>query len=331
MDFSTPIKILTPPFSIQHKDAVFCMGSCFAESMYNKFSFYKFPALLNPFGTLFHPIAIENALMRIYALEKYTESEIFKFNQLFFSWDHSTKFSSHKMEETLQKINHSIEQAHRFLSQAKVFIFTLGTAWAYQLQKGNFLVSNCHKIPQSQFKKVLLSQIQIHKSLRNLVYMCKDLNEDAQIIFTISPVRHAKDGFWENNVSKGHLHSAVYYLINEESDNVYYFPSYEIVLDELRDYRFFEKDMLHPTPITIDYIWERFSSVFFEEKTQRLNQEIFKIKNALQHKPIYAGSVEHRKFLYDTLKRIENLSIELPKGTFNEEINYLKHQIHNVY
>ena len=331
MDFRTKININSPEFEIQHKDRVFCMGSCFAENIYKKLTEFKFISHFNPFGTLFHPQAIENAMMRIYTLEKYTENEIFSFNNLFFSWDHSTKFSSNNLENTLQNINSKLEIAHDFIMGSKTFIFTLGTAWAYQLKKGNFLVSNCHKIPQNQFNKVLLNHAQILKSIRNIVLMCRDLNEDANIIFTVSPVRHSRDGFWENNISKGSLHLALNQLIKEDLGNVYYFPSYEIVLDELRDYRFYEKDMLHPNQLAIDYIWERFSDVFFSEKTENLNKEIEKINLAVNHKPINPHSVQHRKFLYDTLKKVEQLAIELPKNAFYKEIEYLKYQIHNVH
>ena len=331
MNFRTEINITPPNFEIQHRERVFCMGSCFAENIYKKLTEYKFISQFNPFGTLFHPQAIENAMMRVYTLEKYISNEIFSFNNLYFSWDHSTKFSSNNLEKTLLNINSEIEKAHEFISGCKTFIFTLGTAWAYQLKKGNFLVSNCHKIPQNQFDKVLLNHAQILKSVRNIVLMCKDLNEDANIIFTVSPVRHARDGFWENNISKGSLHLALNQLVKEELGNVYYFPSYEIVLDELRDYRFYEKDMLHPNQLAIDYIWERFSDVFFTERTQKLNKEIEKINLAVNHKPINPQGVQHRKFLYDTLKKIEQLAIELPNNTFNKEIEYLKHQIHHVY
>lgn len=331
MEFSTKIKIEDPDFNIQHQGPLFCIGSCFAENIYKKLSDFKFPAMCNPFGTLFHPLAIENALMRIYSQQFYAANEIFHYNDLFFSWDHSTKFSTNKVDDTLEKINQNIEQAHLFTNRAQVFIFTLGTAWAYHLKKGNFFVANCHKIPQTQFDKILLTPTQIIQSLRNIVALCKDINPQANVIFTISPVRHAKDGFRENNLSKGTLHLAINHILNDETPGVYYFPSYEIMLDELRDYRFYDKDMLHPNQLAVEYIWERFADTFFNLKTQELNKEVGKINAAVAHRPINPYAIEHRKFLYDTLKNIDQLTLSFPPDTFKEEIDKIKYQIQHVY
>lgn len=331
MFFRTKLPIPAPDFEINHREGVFCMGSCFSEHMHNKLQHYKFRSLLNPFGTLFHPPAIENALLRICMREKYTEQEIYHYNDLFFSWDHSTRFSSGKMPHTLSKINQQIDEANDFLKTAHVFLFTLGTAWAYSLKKGDFLVSNCHKVPQQNFSKSLLSVAHVYKSIKNICAICKDINPDAKVIFSLSPVRHIRDGFVENNQSKATLHLALKDLMNDKLPQVFYFPSYEIVLDELRDYRFFKEDMLHPNDLATNYIWEKFSTTFFNEKTRQLNLSVQKIKQAIAHKPINPESLQHRKFLYDTLKKINHLSVEFPTHTFDPEIEILKHRMQNVY
>lgn len=225
----------------------------------------------------------------------------------------------------------NIEQAHLFTNRAQVFIFTLGTAWAYHLKKGNFFVANCHKIPQTQFDKILLTPTQVIQSLRNIIALCKDINPEANVIFTISPVRHAKDGFRENNLSKGTLHLAINHVLSDETPGVYYFPSYEIVLDELRDYRFYDRDMLHPNQLAVEYIWERFADTFFSQKTQELNKEVGKINAAVAHRPMNPYAIEHRKFLYDTLKNIDQLALSFPPDTFKQEIDKIKYQIQHVY
>lgn len=326
MNLYSQVPIEKPGFDIQYQDGIFCLGSCFVAEIGDRLKQAKFQTLINPFGTQFHPLAMENVLSRVYTRSYYTEKEIYNYQGLFFSWDHSHLFSRPKLKQVLDLVNESIEDANDFLTRTSVFVFTLGTAWAYFLN-GGFSVSNCHKVPQKNFNKLLLSEKEVFDALRNMVLMVKDVKPNAKIIFTVSPVRHVRDGYRENHVSKGVLHRALHVLLREYQD-VKYFPSYEIVLDELRDYRFYDKDLVHLNELGVDYIWDKFKSTYFSGETQGMMQEVDKMLMALAHKPINPEGVEHRKFLFDTMKKLERLAMQMPKNSLNEEINELKSRIH---
>lgn len=328
MQLITKVNPSSPNFKLSQKDTIMLVGSCFSTEIGEKLKAAKFHTLINPFGTLFHPIAIENSLTRIYTSQYYTVEEIFNYKDLYFSWDHSTLFSKPKLSQTINLINENLEKANEHFQKTKIFIFTLGTAWVYELSKANLVVSNCHKVPQSQFEKYLLSTAEIYKSLKNITDICLDRNPEARIIYTISPVRHWKDGAHDNQLSKSSLFLGLEKIIEDYQDSVYYFPSYEIVMDELRDYRFFKQDLIHPNQIAVEYLWEVFSDLFFSEGTQKLNKEIESVNRAVSHRALNPQSLAHRKFLYDTLKKIEKISPELPKDSFREEIQILKEKIH---
>lgn len=323
----TVVPIQEPNFKITYQDNIFCLGSCFVNEIGHKLSDVKINTCINPFGTQFHPLAMEQVFSRVFSRTHYTNNEVFHFNELFFSWDHSTLFSTPKEESTLNKLNKSVEMGNEFLTKANVFIFTLGTAWAYYLTEGMFYVSNCHKVPQKHFQKHLLSKKQALASLRNLVLMCKDVNSHAKIIFTVSPIRHIRDGYRENNVSKGLLHNALNDLLQEFSF-INYFPSYEIVLDELRDYRFFKEDLVHLNTLGVNYVWEKFIQHYFAKDTLTTKKDIEKVLRALAHKPINPQSLAHKKFLFDTCKKAETLALNLPQNSLNQEIQELKRRIH---
>lgn len=326
MNLFSHVPIEKSSFGIDYQDGILCLGSCFASEIGTKLAQAKFRTMLNPFGTQFHPLAMENVLSRIYTRSFYTENEIYNYRGLFFSWDHSHLMAKPSLKAALATVNESVEEGNDFLSRTSIFVFTLGTAWAYFLQ-GGFSVSNCHKVPQKNFKKKLLSDKSVFDALRNLVLMAKDVRPDAQIIFTISPVRHLRDGFRENNVSKGVLHKNLDLLLKEFPE-VSYFPSYEIALDELRDYRYFEQDLVHLNTLGVDYIWEKFKASYLAQTTQQTMQEVIKIKAALAHKPINPQGIAHRKFLFDTLKSLDKLALQLPQDSLNHEREELKNRIH---
>lgn len=326
MKLFSQVPIENPGFDIEYQDGIFCLGSCFVSEMGRKLEKSKFQVLINPFGTQFHPLAMENVLSRIYTRTFYQENEIYRHKDVYFSWDHGHLFSRPKLSQTLDAVNESIEIGNDFLRNSNVFIFTLGTAWAYFL-KGGFYVCNCHKIPQKHFEKHLLTFKQVYEALKNMIFMVKDVRPNAKIIFTISPVRHTRDGFRENQVSKGVLHQALHYLLMEFPET-HYFPSYELVLDEMRDYRYFAQDLVHLNDLGADYIWEKFQQHYFSAATLDKMNEIHKITQALMHKPLNPSSIEHRKFMFEMLKKAERLAFELPKNSLNQEIYELKNRIH---
>lgn len=300
-NFRTQIPIEKYNFPIDYNSEVFSIGSCFAENISKKLDYFKLKNQANPFGILFHPLAIEKVLEKAINEIPFTESDVFFYNELWHCFDVHSEFSQTDKEQLLEQLNTTLSEVKKNIQKASHIIMTLGTSWVYKYNQTNQIVANCHKVPQKEFTKELLSSEQITKSLERII----SLFQDKKIIFTISPVRHIKDGFFENNVSKSNLFVSVNKVQN--NSNVNYFPSYEIVMDELRDYRFFSEDMLHPNPIAIDYIWERFSKNYLSDSTLEISTEIDAIQKALGHKPFNPNTEAHKKFVESTQKRIERL------------------------
>ena len=300
-NFRTQISIEKYAFPIDYSSQIFSVGSCFAENISKKFDYFKLKNTANPFGILFHSLAIEKMLEKSVKEIPFTEKDIFYYNELWHCFDVHSEFSQTDKNELLKKLNQTLSQTKFYLEKATHIIITLGTSWVYRYSQTNKIVANCHKVPQKEFTKELLSVEQITKSLESII----SFFPDKKIIFTISPVRHIKDGFFENNVSKSHLFSAINNI--HFNDNINYFPSYEIIMDELRDYRFFSEDMLHPNQTAIDYIWEKFSKNYLSENALKTSEEIDSIQKALNHKPFNPNTESHKKFIEVTQKRIEKL------------------------
>jgi len=233
------------------------------------------------------------------------------------SLQHHGSFSNQNKTACLQTINQSITTSNKQLKKANYLFITFGSAWVYEHEKHG-LVANCHKIPAKQFLKRLLKVEEIVAAYTSLIKNVKSSNADVQIVFTVSPVRHTKDGLWENNLSKSVLHLSIKQL-TEKFDNCSYFPAYEIVMDELRDYRFFNDDLVHPTPLAINYVWEKFTVSYFSKETIALMGNIQKIKQAATHKPFDFNSEKHQQFIKNQLTIIQELTIQFPHFNFEEE------------
>ena len=329
MKFRTDLEIQPTERKITHARPVFGIGSCFVESMGEKLKESKFQVITNPFGNLFHPLAIENALARILSLTKYTPDEIFKFGEVFFSWDHHTSFSQISLDATLNKINSELELANDFIQKADVFLLTFGTAWVYRIKEMGIFVANCHKVPNSNFDKYLLDDKQIQASLKNCFNLILDINPNAQIIATVSPVRHTKDGIVENSLSKSKLISNLY-DVAQKFETVEYFPAYELMMDDLRDYRFYKKDLVHPSDMAVDYIWEKFSSTYFDSETNEKIKIAEKIGKAIAHRPLNSSTTSYKEFLYKTGKKIESVESLFPKNSFEPEKSLLHNLMKNA-
>ncbi len=277
-----------------------------------KFQYFKFQNLTNPFGILFHPLAIEKLITFALSKKKFTANDVFFHNERWHCFDVHSELSHPDKEVLLQNLNETLTVTRNYLKEATHCIITLGTAWIYRYKKTGLHVANCHKVPQKEFEKVLLSVEEIKKSLENITGMVKRLNPEISFIYTISPVRHLKDGFTENQVSKSHLISAIYKLQNAEliEENAYYFPSYEIMMDELRDYRFYAEDMIHPNQTAIDYIWNRFSENCISPDVISVMNEVDAIQKSLAHKPFNPDSESHLQFLRNLKLQIEKLQKE---------------------
>jgi len=329
MQFRTELELAGSDRKISHSNRIFGMGSCFIDSIGTRLENAKFQVLRNPYGTLFHPLAIETALARIHSMTFYSEEEIFKYGELYFSWDHHTSFSQVFLKPTLEKINNELEFANDFIRKSDVFLLTFGTSFAYKIKELGLFVANCHKVPQQHFEKVLLTDTQIKSSIKNCFNLITDINPNAQIITTVSPVRHIKDGLVENNISKAKLISN----LNEISamyEHVEYFPAYELIMDDLRDYRFYKEDLIHPNEMAVNYIWEKFSERYFDEPTQAKIKVSDKINSSVAHRPMNTNSTSYKEFIYKTIKSIESVENQFPKDSFYAEKLMLKNLMKNA-
>lgn len=298
MQFRTQIPIAKINSPIDYYSKIMSLGSCFAVNMSEKLDYFKFQNSCNPFGILFHPLAIEKLIS--YALEKktFTEADIFFYNERWHCYDAHSDLSNADPIELLADLNGIIQSTQKQLTQATQVIITYGTAWVYRNNESREIVANCHKVPQKQFEKELLAIDLIQKSIQNTIGLIQSINPEAKFIFTVSPVRHIKDGFVENQLSKSHLIAAIHQVLLSEycQLNSEYFPSYEIMMDELRDYRFYAEDMLHPNQVAIDYIWKRFKETNIAETALATMEEVETIQKSLSHKPFNPNSESHQKF-----------------------------------
>ena len=311
--FTTPVTIPKADFTIAHQTPILLIGSCFTVSIGQKLLDTKFDVVLNPNGIIYNPISVFNSLQRIIKNQFYTENELLQVDGKWMNLAYHGSFSSFDKVECLNNINHSLTQAHQKLVNAKTIIITFGSAWVYEYaNKG--IVANCHKIPAKEFKKRLLSVKEILTAFDAIKEKTKHLN----IIFTVSPVRHINDGLHENNLSKSVLHLAINNLV-EQNKNCSYFPAYELVIDELRDYSFFKDDLVHPTDMAVNYVWEKFSDCFFDTDTKKLIVEIEKIKAATNHKPFNFESNEHQNFIKKQIQLMDKLSTQFPFLDFEGE------------
>lgn len=310
MKFQTKIPLQEQSLhQIDYNSNVLLLGSCFSENIGEKFNYFKFKSNVNPFGILFQPLAIENLVTRAINKTYYTKEELGSNSEQWFSFDTHSKFNTSHPEDLISNLNLALDNTLTQIKEASHIVITLGTSWAYRFIETDAYVANCHKVPQKKFLKELLSIEEIAASLEAIVSLVKSINPEVAFIFTVSPVRHIKDGFVENTLSKSHLISAIHQVV-EPRNQLFYFPSYEIVMDELRDYRFYDNDMLHPSAIAIDYIWERFTEIWLNEDTKETKERVDVIQRGLAHKPFNENSEAHQLFLKNLQAKIENLQTE---------------------
>ncbi|MBA4317383.1 MAG: GSCFA domain-containing protein [Flavobacterium sp.] len=296
MQFRTKITIPKSDNPIDYNSKIVSLGSCFAENMAEKLDYFKFQNTCNPFGIIFNPVSIEKLIYRIVNQFFYTEKDIFFHNERWHCYEVHSDWSNSNKEEFLENLNAVLRTSLTQLFQASHIIITYGTSWVYRNLEANAVVANCHKVPQKEFSKEILSVETIEKSIKNTIGYFQIINPNVNFIFTVSPVRHLKDGFVENQLSKAHLITAIHQTINDKPQTINYFPSYEIMMDELRDYRFYTEDMLHPSQVAIDYIWERFSETVIAEESHSIMEEVGSIQKGLQHRPFNPSSESYIKF-----------------------------------
>jgi hypothetical protein len=309
--FRTELTLTKGLNTITHDDKIVSLGSCFSENIGNKLGYYQFDIDINPHGILFNPISICKSLYDILEEKKYEERDLDSFRDVFFSYHHHSSFSSLNAKDVIEVANERIRKASSQLKESKFLMITLGSAFVYRNKISGELVANCHKVPNYNFDKKLLSHEEIVESFWDVLIKIKQINPTIQVIFTLSPVRHVKEGIIENNRSKAILLSVIHKLV-DDFENVNYFPSYEIMMDDLRDYRFYEKDMIHPSSLAIDYIWNKFSEVYFTEETIKIKKEIESIKKDLAHKPFNTSSEDFIKFKDSLASKIEIFTNSYP-------------------
>lgn len=306
MNFRTNIQLQKERNQIDYNSKLLLIGSCFSENIHKKFDYFKFQTFSNPFGILFNPKAIEKLITNAINSITYIEKDIFLLNERWHCFDAHSDLSAANKNELLQNLNDEIKSTNKQLNESTHIVITLGTAWVYRFIETDKFVGNCHKVPQKKFLKELLSVEEIIASLENICTLTKEINPSSTIIFTVSPVRHLKDGFIENSQSKAHLLSAIHQIVDKR-EQTYYFPSYEIMMDDLRDYRFYSNDMLHPNETAVNYIWENFKEVWVSEKSVLIMKEIDTIQKGLLHKPFNSKSEQYQKFLANLQEKIAAL------------------------
>ncbi len=316
MEFRTSFSTPLSNHKIDYKTNILSIGSCFAQHMGSKLDQHKFNILNNPFGTLFHPLAIQQLLT-----SPAINQNLFVENEgIFRHFNYHSELSASSQTELQEILSEKHEEVNNFIQKADTIIITLGTAFVYQHLETNEIVANCHKVPQRNFEKKLLS---VEEIINSFMEKREFWNQFKKIIITVSPVRHIKDSIPLNNVSKSTLHLACHQLC-EQFHNMEYFPAYELMNDDLRDYRFYKEDMIHPNEVAQNYIWEKFQETYFEPKTIQQVSEIQKILQAVAHRPFNQESEAHQKFLKKTLEKMEKQATSF---NFSQEIEQIKQQI----
>ncbi|HVU53608.1 MAG TPA: GSCFA domain-containing protein, partial [Puia sp.] len=339
------IQIESLPDPIGYPDKIMLTGSCFTEHIGNALRDWKFDVLQNPHGILFDPASVASSLVAYMDNRPYREEDLVYFNELWQSWQHHSHFSHVDKGEALRGINASLGRAHTFLKEAKWLIITLGSSFSYRLAPdapeqfrpggwltdgndtltglvaGGMPVANCHRAPGQVFRKHLMTIEEINTALDNCLYRLFQFNPSLQIIFTVSPVRHIRDGVVENNRSKARLIEVVHHLVNKFS-RLWYFPAYELVIDVLRDYRFYDIDMVHPNYPATQFVLEHFTRHYIDKGSQAVLEEVRKIVIARRHKPFQPTTQAHQRFLEDQLEKARDLAKRCPFLDLGEEMEY---------
>lgn len=296
---------------INYAHAFLFAGSCFTENIGETMQQYKFNVKINPHGVLYNPASITVALRRYIENKPMLENELFYANECWNSWEHHSRFSNTDKQTCLTSINKGISSAHDFIKNTDWLFITFGSAFLYKLNSTGELVGNCHKVPQKEFTKQLLSSAEIIADYKKIIQQLKALNSKIKIIFTVSPVRHISEGVVENNRSKARLIEAVHEL-TQQQDNTFYFPAYELVIDDLRDYRFYKTDLVHPNEQAITYVFEKLMTTVFDDETKQLYEKIKDIVTARQHRPFNTNTEAYHKFKAVITERCSQLQKEYP-------------------
>ncbi len=321
MQLTTPVEIVKNGLKIEHKSKLMLLGSCFAQNIGLRLQEYKFNVCCNPFGIVYNPLSIATILQRIVSGELFSAGspEIFESAERWHSILHHSDFSRKTKEDFLANINDSLAAAHNLIKESDVIIITFGTAYAYERASDGAVVSNCHKLPASTFNRRLLRTEEIVEKMSRAINEITALRPEVKFIFTVSPIRHLRDGAHDNQLSKATLLIATEELQKRFHGRCNYFPSYEIMMDELRDYRFYAEDMTHPSPLAVEYIWEKFATQHITEESLTLNHSIKDVMRGLAHRPFDPESKGYKKFVGDIMQKIAQIKEKHPYLDFEKE------------
>ena len=303
---------------IDYDSEIMLLGSCFAENMGEKLKYFQFKHCINPFGILYHPFAIEKFIDRAIYSEYYKAEEIFEMDGIWKCFDTHSRLNSTSPDELLAKLNSALDETKLFLKKASHIIITLGTSWVYYRNEDDKIVANCHKVPQKQFYKRILSPEQISQSIEAIYFSLNKFNPGIKLIVTVSPIRHLRDGMVENTRSKAHLITGLHNVIDKYQGKVFYHPAYEMMIDDLRDYRFYAADMIHPNATAIEYLWEQFHSVWFSPDTRPVMKEVDTVRKGSMHRPFNADNEAYRQFRNELDNKINSLRERFEHMNFPE-------------
>ena len=298
------------------------LGSCFTENIGNRMNELKFPVDINPFGILYNPGSIAGALKLLLNPDEFSQSDLIQHNGLWHSFLHHGRFSSENRDEILKNMNNRLQVSSAFLKESGFLFVTFGTSWVYRYKKSGEIVANCHKIPDKEFTRERLSVDEIVVGFKQIIDEIKNHNPEIRLVFTVSPIRHWKDGAVENQRSKAILLVAIDEIVKAFPENCTYFPAYELMMDELRDYRFYAPDMLHISDVAIDFIWEKFANALIDAESRKISMSIKKIVQAINHKPFNKNSPEYVRFSQQILTQINKLEKEVKNIDFTGEKVY---------
>jgi len=323
IQLQTPVTLSPSSKKISHDKYLLLLGSCFSEHIGEKLNRYRFNVCNNPTGILYNPCSIASALSRIISAQPYTREDIFYHQGLYKSWDHHSRFSHPDPDITLQNMNDQLEKAIQYYKKLDFLLLTPGTASVFYLLENRRVVANCHKFPQNNFSQTLLAPDSIVNTLSPIFEELFSSNPSLTIGFSVSPVRYIQESLHKNQVSKSHLLTAIYAL-EQRFSQVYYFPAYEIMIDELRDYRFYNQDMIHPNETAISIIWEKFQKVFLSKRAMDFIKDYTPVLLAREHRILYPELDSTKVFAHSQIKKIELLHSDYPEINLSEDLRYFE-------
>ncbi|MDR1724498.1 MAG: GSCFA domain-containing protein [Tannerella sp.] len=319
MNYATKVEIPESKVKFGYKDELMLLGSCFADEIGKKMVEYRFRACVNPFGELYNPLSVAAACRRLMSPVPFAIEDLVFYNGLYHSFMHHGRFSNVSQEACLSMINDSLADSAKRFPNLEFLMITFGTAYIYRLKKNGQVVANCHKLPASDFSRNILTVNEIVEVYEDLLNEIRRVNRSMKIVFTVSPIRHLSDGAHGNLVSKSTLILAVQALVEKYPSQVFYFPAYELMMDELRDYRFYAADMLHPSPVAVEYIWDRFCETYLSASDKSILKEVLDINKALNHNSLNGNTDVYKQFLMQTMLKIKRLREKNPYICFPEE------------